>query len=275
MSEFWLALVIGNTRLHWAAFDDERWLGTWHTPHLQPDQAADILAQGLSPQSWSSLTADPLPQPWPQQSSPPLWMAAVVEAQALPWRAYGDLRELSGQCSPSTSSASYRVPLPGTYPSLGIDRRLALLGAGQVYGWPVLVIDAGTALTFTAGVEGQFVGGAILPGLTLQMQALANGTAALPEVSLPSQLPPRWADSTVDAIQSGILYGQIASLQAFTADWRRRYPDSHLILTGGDGNRLQQYLRQLQSPLTCQLQWDGQVIFWGIRACRQQVLTDD
>ncbi|WP_256995715.1 pantothenate kinase [Halomicronema hongdechloris] len=269
-----MALVIGNTRLHWAAFHDEHWLGTWHTPHLQPAQVTQLLAQGLSPRSWSSLTTDPLPRPWPQQSSTSLWMAAVVEAQAHPWRAYGELHELSSQLVPSAPPSTQPVPLPGAYATLGVDRGLALVGAGQVYGWPVLVIDAGTALTFTAGADGRFVGGAILPGLTLQMQALASGTAALPGLSLPPRLPPRWAHSTADAIHSGILYGQLASLQAFIADWQHCYPGSHLILTGGDGKHLRQYLQQLQSPLASQLQWDAQVIFWGIRACRQQAVTD-
>ena len=68
------------------------------------------------------------------------------------------------------------IPLEGLYPSLGVDRALALWGAGATWGFPCLVIDGGTALTLTGGNgDGFLVGGAILPGLRLQLQSLGRG----------------------------------------------------------------------------------------------------
>lgn len=60
-------------------------------------------------------------------------------------------------------------------------------------GWPVMVVDCGSALTFTAGNRhGRLAGGAILPGVRLQLAALGTRTAQLPsDVTLPEQLPPR------------------------------------------------------------------------------------
>ncbi len=82
-------------------------------------------------------------------------MASVVKAP-LTWLAsYANVHPI----------ATAQVPLQNTYPTLGVDRTLALVGAGDVWGWPVLVIDCGTALTFTAGADQSLIGGAILPGL--------------------------------------------------------------------------------------------------------------
>lgn len=66
-------------------------------------------------------------------------------------------------------------------------------GLCHASGWPVMVVDCGSALTFTAGdKEGKLGGGAILPGVRLQLAALGTRTAQLPSnVTLPEQLPPR------------------------------------------------------------------------------------
>jgi len=166
-----------------------------------------------------------------------------------------------------------RIPVQGLYPTLGIDRILALLGAGTTYKWPVLVIDAGTALTVTGGVRQHFAGGAILPGLQLQLQSLSQGTAALPTVELPTQLPLRWALDTGPAMQSGILYTTLAGLQTYMADWWKHAPTSTVLFTGGDGQRLYELMAELFKQETPDLvesgvRFDENLLFWGLRAYR-------
>lgn len=70
--------------------------------------------------------------------------------------------------------------------------------AVSIRGWPVMVVDCGSALTFTAcDRKGRLGGGAILPGVRLQLAALGARTAQLPsDVSLPAELPPRRDSST-------------------------------------------------------------------------------
>jgi len=63
----------------------------------------------------------------------------VVPNQRELWANYGNLRIITLK----------DIPLLDLYPTFGIDRALAVLGAGKKYGFPCLVIDAGTALTFT------------------------------------------------------------------------------------------------------------------------------
>ncbi|MEN9219890.1 MAG: type III pantothenate kinase, partial [Thermostichales cyanobacterium GMQP_bins_62] len=99
------------------------------------------------------------------------------------------------------------IPLQDMYPGLGADRALGLWAALHLWGSPVLLVDAGTALTFTAGVEGRFVGGAILAGWQSQAKALHELTQSLPLATPRDPIPSRWARDTLSAIDSGLTYG--------------------------------------------------------------------
>jgi type III pantothenate kinase len=174
------------------------------------------------------------------------------------WEAYPEVRIITLE----------QIPLQGVYPTLGIDRALALWGAGETWGFPVLTIDAGTALTFT-GADGDrmLVGGAILPGLGLQLQSLAQKTANLPQVEAQNvlSLPPRWALNTPESIQSGIIYTIIAGVRDFIAAWWQKFPESHVVLTGGDGKLLLGYLRSRFPEIASQVIFEPHLIFWGMR----------
>lgn len=258
----WLALVAGNSRLHWGLFQGEQWLGSWHTHHLTTQQLQALVAAQFTADAWLALDiALPLQildSGKLDTSCTPLWMGSVVQSvqSALTPYPYTHRVELG------------QVPLGGLYPTLGVDRALSLAGAGDSYGWPVLVIDGGTALTFTAGDGGRLLGGAILPGLSLQFKALNDFTDQLPMVQLGGQgLPQRWAIATPDAIASGVIYTQLAGICDFVADWRRQYPDGRVVLTGGDGGAIAAYLTQLKSPLAQTVIVDDNLMFWGLRVC--------
>lgn len=261
----WLALVVGNTRLHWAAFSAEQLLGTWHTHHLNQTEAASLLKGRFALRSWAQILSSPVPAVLESihllesKDKIPLYLASVVPSQSALWQSYTGLQEISLS----------QIPLADLYPTLGIDRALNLLGAGDRYGWPVLVVDSGTALTFTAGAGGKLVGGAILPGLSLQFKALSEQTASLPPLEISQGLPGRWARNTPDAIQSGILRGAIATATDFIADWHNQHPDAPVILTGGDGPYLFACLRQRHTHPA--LYQDSSLIFWGVNCFRQQV----
>lgn len=152
---------------------------------------------------------------------------------------------------------------------MGVDRAFALWGAGVTYGFPCLVIDAGTALTFTgADAHRRLIGGAILPGLRLQLHSLAQKTAALPEVKLPQTLPQRWARGTPAAIESGVIYTVLAGVQDFIENWWQQHPDSQIVLTGGDGALLLNWL-PLKDREATKVKVDPQLIFWGMRSLIQ------
>jgi type III pantothenate kinase len=241
----WLALMIGNSRLHWAEFRNGTLHQTWHIPHLSspapdcdlPDEARDLFR--LLPEL-------------------PLYIASVVPSQTERWQVHPSAQVLRLE----------QVPLKGLYPTLGIDRALAVWGASRSLGFPVLVIDAGTALTFTAAdEEARLVGGAIVAGLQTQWRSLAQNTAALPVGDAASiALPERWGMNTPDAIRSGIIYTLLASIRDYSEAWLERFPGGAIGLTGGDGEMLFQLL-QLQFPeLAIRMRVDANLIFWGMEA---------
>ena len=186
-------------------------------------------------------------------------MASVVSAQTALWQNYQQLRQITLK----------DIPLHNIYPTLGIDRALAVWGGGETYGYPCLVIDGGTALTFT-GVDAEktLVGGAILPGIRTQLRSLNLNTAALPAITLPKTLPTRWANNTPDAIASGVIYTIISGIQSFIDNWQEQYSNSSIIITGGDGEFLSQYLLSNKK-----IAINNNLIFWGIKFHRLSLTT--
>lgn len=98
---------------------------------------------------------------------------------------------------------------PGTVAS---DLVAAAVAAKEEYPLPCVIVDMGTATTLTVvDAKGRYIGGAILPGVGLSLNALAEGTALLPHIEL---MPPHnvIATNTVDSMKSGILYGTAGSI---------------------------------------------------------------
>jgi len=233
----WLGLAIGNSHLHWGKFRGATLIETWDTDHLQKSPFE---------MGWD----------WLDGRSPlPLVVASVVPPQTEYWRNYPDLNVLKLE----------DLPLGGLYPTLGIDRALAVLGAGEKLGFPILLIDAGTALTVT-GADGDrnLIGGAILPGLGLQFSALANRTATLPNLSIPDSLPRRFAANTGGAIQSGIIYTIIAGIWEFIKAWSAEFPGTKIAITGGDRDRILTYFKSQYPQMGTAIIATPEAIFWGM-----------
>lgn len=262
----WLALVVGNSRLHWALFQQNRLQRVWHTPHFSPEQVSQLIHHQFNFQKLSLGRVESLPAL--NLAQPLVQIASVVPEQQQLWANYAGQQVIGLE----------QVPLAGMYPGFGLDRALALWGALTRVGGPVLVIDAGTALTLTAGdADQRLIGGAILPGLGLQLQSLNHSTAALPEVRLPEPgvtsviaLPARWARNTSEAIASGILYSLTAGLRDFLEDWWQGFPGSSVVLTGGDSDRLYHYLSLRFPELESCLKLDPVLIFTGIQSLSRE-----
>jgi type III pantothenate kinase len=104
----------------------------------------------------------------------------------------------------------------------------------KLYGGPACVVDLGTATTFDAiSAEGDYLGGAIAPGIGIAADALFQRTAKLPRVDL--QVPPAAIGrNTVHALQSGLLFGYVGLVEGMVARFRGELgPDMKAIATGG------------------------------------------
>ena len=117
---------------------------------------------------------------------------------------------------------------------LGADRVVNALAAYRRYGGPCIVIDFGTATTYDAvSAQGEFLGGAIAPGLQTKNASLSRETARLPQVELQA---PRTAigKNTVDAIQSALIFGTAAEADGMIERMRKEFGgDATVVATGG------------------------------------------
>ncbi|MBW4447619.1 MAG: pantothenate kinase [Spirirestis rafaelensis WJT71-NPBG6] len=254
----WLALEIGNSRLHWALFAGERISKTWDSDHLCAESLKQ-LPEVASGDFLSVISPSSPPLPIPPSPPPPLLLSSVVPSQTEIWQTYYNVRVITLE----------EVPIKGMYPTLGIDRALSLYGAGSTFGFPVLVIDAGTALTFTgADSDKNLVGGAILPGLGLQFASLTQKTGQLPLVETQniSSLPSRFALSTPDAIASGIIYTLVAGIKDFVEAWWCEFPESKVVIKGGDRTLVINYMRSQYPEIAARLIVEPNLIFWGMRS---------
>ncbi len=134
------------------------------------------------------------------------------------------------------------VPFKNLYAtptSLGIDR--IVLAAGATLKYPNqnrLVIDAGTCITYDfINCANQYHGGAISPGIGLRYKSLNDYTANLPLEKI-SELHPFVGNSTSGSIQSGVLNGVIAEIEAFIDHFKHQDENLTVILTGGNSEFL-------------------------------------
>ncbi|BAZ42163.1 Baf family transcriptional activator [Calothrix sp. NIES-4101] len=255
MPKTWLALIIGNSRSHWGLFTDKTLISAWDSSHISVDAVQELATSRKISKLFSGGDFSEIPISLPTHFEQ-IAIASVVPRQTEIWQNYTNIKIIT---LPD-------VPLKGMYPTLGIDRALALYGAGNNWGFPILVIDAGTALTFTAANHHQeFIGGAILPGLGLQLATLANQTGQLPNVELPQQLPQRLAMNTQEAIQSGVIYTLVAGIKDFVETWWCDFPNGKVIMTGGDSERIHAYWRSHDPHTSDRIRVERNLILWGMR----------
>ena len=135
-------------------------------------------------------------------------------------------------------SCDSRLGVGIDYPSprqIGADRLANAAGAVAYYGYPCIVVDFGTAVTFDViGPERTYLGGAIAPGLASMGDYLARNTALLPAIE-PHEPKHAIGTSTVEAMHSGAVYGyrgMVKEILAKLEEEMGRRPT--VVATGGD-----------------------------------------
>jgi len=140
-----------------------------------------------------------------------------------------------------------KLPFTNNYKTpktLGVDR-IALVSA-SVYHYPennVLIIDAGSCITYEfVNTENEYYGGAISPGIRMRYKALHNLTANLPllETEIPNSIV---GNTTENSIHSGVIYGVLNEIDGVIVNYKEKYSDLTVILTGGDANFLSKQLK--------------------------------
>ncbi len=221
-----LAIAIGNSNVKVGVFQGADLLAHWRA-HTEANQTADEYALLLGDFfSQAGLEADG-------------WRgAAMVSVVPALTTTFQELCRQHLRMDPLVVGAKVKTGMPIRYDNprgLGADRLVAAVSAKAKFGMPLIVIDFGTAITFNVvNRAGEFVGGAIAPGLNLAADALYQATAQLPRIDL--VMPPSAiATNTIQAIQSGILMGYLGLIERMVQNIREELgePQARVIATGG------------------------------------------
>ena len=196
-----LTLDIGNTAVKWATFEGKELTGSGYG---MPDELLATAAHTLACASGN-----------------------------LPERV--DIERLTTDM-PLPVRLNYKTP-----ETLGADRVAGACGAvGMHPGEACLIIDAGTCITVDfVDAAGVYHGGAIMPGLKMNLQALHTFTAKLPLIDIDGVgKAPVLGRSTEESIVAGTLGATLLALAGYVALYKEKAPGLRVLLTGGDAERL-------------------------------------
>ena len=240
-----LAIDVGNTNTVLGIFDGEEVIEHWRIATV-PDRTADEIAvvlRGLLTQSavfkdtarWGTAATAGLPDGG---------IAGIALCSTVP----SVLHEMREMCQRYYREVPAVIVEPGVKTGIpirmdnpkevGSDRIMNALAAVHLFGGPAVVVDFGTSTNFDAvSTRGEFVGGALAPGIEISVDALSRRAAQLLKVELTR--PPRLiGKNTVEALQSGIVYGFAGQVEGIARRMARELapddPDSvTIIATGG------------------------------------------
>ncbi len=220
-----LAIDVGNTNIVFGVFKGDKLEASWRAEtdvHRMPDEYAMFLKNVLEAHNlrFADLTGCII-----ASVVPPLTgiMQEIAE------------RYLSRTALVVGAGIKTGVRIRTDNPAeVGADRVVNALATQRIYGGPAVVIDFGTATTFDAvSRDGDYLGGAIAPGIATAAEALFLRAAKLPRIELVA--PPRViGTNTPHSMQSGVMFGYVGLVEGMVARFRRELgPEMKVIATGG------------------------------------------
>src|SRR5512134_1038721 len=220
-----LAADVGNTEIVLGVFRGDELEHTWRLS-THPERTSDELAltlSGLLQQRGMVFESQ---------------VTGLVVASVVP-DVTATIREMTGQYFPFAPvivgpGVKTGVPILTDNPrEVGADRVVNSLAAFSLTGGPSIVVDFGTATNFdVVSARGEFLGGVIAPGMQASAASLFSRTARLTRVELVAP-PSVVGTSTVEAIQSGLIFGTAGEVDAIVARIRSTLPGATAIATGG------------------------------------------
>jgi type III pantothenate kinase len=220
-----LAIDIGNTSVHFGVFHGEELRGSWRLgtdPERLPDEYAILLLGllrtcGLGP--------------------PEIRECVISSTVPALTQTFIELTRRYFQTTPLVVGSGVRTGLRILYDNprdVGPDRVMDAVAAIKLYGPPLIIVDCGTATVFDAiSREGDYVGGAIAPGIGIASEALFQRASRLYHVELEK---PKSAigKNTVHALQSGIMFGYVGLVEGIVERFQKELGGgAHVIGTGG------------------------------------------
>lgn len=220
-----LAVDVGNTQTHLGIFSREKLTVEYRTA-TDARKTADELA--LSFQQFLALGNLMF-----LEDVSGIAVASVVPSVTLALR---EMAEKYFGFDPVVVGPGTRTGMPiltDNPKEVGADRVVNSLAAHVIFGGPLIVVDFGTATTFDAISEaGEYLGGAICPGVQISSAALASSAAQLPRVELAS---PRSVvgKSTPESVRAGVVLGTAAMVDGLCEQIMSELPGAATVATGG------------------------------------------
>jgi type III pantothenate kinase len=220
-----LAIDIGNSNVVLGVFDKERLVENWRVgtkTQITPDEYAMIFKDLFN---FAGLDFSRIDGVIISTVVPPL-LPVMAEMS----RKYFRMEPLV-VTHELTTGITIRYDNPK---EIGADRIVNAAAAYRLYGGPIIIVDFGTATTFCAVTKsGEYLGGAIAPGVKISAEALFQRAAKLPRVEL---VKPRSVigSDTISAMQAGILYGYAGLVDGIVERMKKELsPEAKVVATGG------------------------------------------
>jgi type III pantothenate kinase len=232
-----LAIDVGNTHTTAAVYQGEELLHDWRISTVRSATTDELAAQheGILNLRGGSVTA----------------LDGMVVASVVPslTAGYRHLAELYLDRPALVIGPGVRTGMPIDIDNpheLGADRIANAVAAHHRHGGPCVVVDFGTATNFdVVSAEGSYIGGAIAPGVEVSAAALTDRAARLVKVDLvaPARVIGR---STVECLQSGIVFGTVAMVDGMVARIREEVgAPATVVATGGLAGLICQFSAQI------------------------------
>lgn len=208
-----LTIDIGNTQVKWAVFDGEQIKGEGRAERSALYDVCHQIAQRYNVQHGIYATVVTLSaEEMEQLHSLPFTLMRFTYETPIP------VRNL------------YRTPQ-----TLGMDRLAAVIGAWSILpDTPLLIIDAGTAITYDfLNERGEYIGGNISPGIEMRFKALHAFSSQLPLVEKEGDTPD-YGYNTETALRSGVVQGVQWEIEGYIRKLQYEHPRLFTFLTGGD-----------------------------------------
>lgn len=220
-----LCIDIGNTNITLGVYQGDNLITKWRlsTVHdKMPDEYGIQLLQLLEHAKI------------PSNQIYDVVMASVVPPLTTTWKT---LCNIYLNIDPLNIEAGVRTGVNNLYHephAVGADRIVNAAAAFRLYGGPACIVDFGTATTFDAiSKTGDYLGGAIAPGIGIAAEALFLRTAKLPRVDL-AKPPAAIGRNTVHSMQSGLLYGYVGLVEGMISRFKKELGENtKVIATGG------------------------------------------
>jgi len=235
-----LAIDVGNSQTVCGIFKKDSLLCHWRLKTDREKTADELAARFLSLFAMQDILFKDISG---------VIIASVVPTQQQAWQEFSNRYTKCAPLLVHGNTLNTGITIVTDNPAeVGADRIVNAVAAFEKFGKSCIVVDFGTAITFDCiSAKGEYLGGAIMPGMSISLDALSNRTAKLPRVDI--SIPPQKAigANTVDAIRSGLLFGYGAMVDGLIKKLSAEFTETpQVIATGGMAELIGAYTESIQ-----------------------------